>query len=50
MRHLGRREASARSSQPIAKLDDLLGKIDRPEVVVFPLERLLKRCWLIIGV
>jgi hypothetical protein len=49
MRHLGGREASARSSQPITKLDDLFGKIDRPELVVFPFEHLLERYWLIIA-
>ena len=46
MRHIGGRETSAGSPQPIAKLNDLLGKIDWPEVVVFTFECLLKRRWL----
>jgi hypothetical protein len=46
MRRLGRREFFAFPPQPIAELNDLLGKIDWPEVVVFAFERLLKRCWL----
>jgi hypothetical protein len=43
MHQVGGREVFAFSPQPIAELNSLLGKIDWTEIVVFTLERLLKR-------